>query len=124
MLCIVLLIVPNAAWAAAVPAAVAATPPVETAPRPAERIDEPLAVVAARLGIMQRLIEVGRSPEEARRIAAALTPEDLAVLAANPAMMQEAGEANAQMTSLILAGLVIGGLVALLLTADSGFAVQ
>jgi len=122
MACSAMLVVPDVARAAA--AAPSATVTDAAPPAPAARDDAPLNVVAARLQVMDQLIDFGRPPEEARRIAAALTADDLAVLAANPAMMQAAGEANAQMTSLIIAGLVIGGLVVLLIAADSGFAVQ
>lgn len=84
----------------------------------------PAQILAGREQVARQMIAQGREPAAARELASLLTEDDLLVLIENPKMMQEAGEANAQTTSLILAGLVIGGLVALLITADSGFAMQ
>jgi hypothetical protein len=81
----------------------------------------PLELFAARLQLMQRLIELGRDPEEARRQAEALTEEDLIVLGANPNMMQTAGAKNAQATNFWLSLLLIAGFFALLAAGDGTF---
>ncbi|MCZ6837291.1 MAG: hypothetical protein O7G85_16065 [Planctomycetota bacterium] len=80
-----------------------------------------LEALAARLQIMQRLIEMGRDPEKASEMAFALTEEDLDVLGANPRMMQEAGAMKSQVSNFWISFLVIVGLFALLAAGDGTF---
>jgi hypothetical protein len=76
------------------------------------------AVIETQRGaIAEILIELGEDEERARQMATELTADDLAVLLANPKMMQKAG--NVEM--IIIAVLIVGGIVALALAADSGF---
>ncbi len=83
-----------------------------------------IGITLARRQIERQLVELGRDPIDAGRMVGQLTDEDLLVLYGNPAMMQEAGARDAQADNLILAALVVGGLFALLYTADSGIFVQ
>lgn len=76
------------------------------------------ALSSSRLLIESRLVELGRDPIEAKRLAGLLTSEDLAVLADNPAMMQEAGAMSAQNRNLMAGLLVLGGLIALAYAGD------
>ena len=99
-------------------ASIALQPETESKEASAEA---PLSLFAARLQIVQQLIEMGRDPEEARRQAEALTEEDLIVLGANPDMMQAAGEQNAQATNFWLSLILVAGFFALLAAGDGTF---
>ena len=73
--------------------------------------------------VAARLIELGRTAEEAQALASLLTLEDLEVLLRHPGMMQEAGAMSAQTKNLIAGLLVLGGLIALAYAGD-GFFIQ
>lgn len=68
--------------------------------------------------LTQRLVELGRAPAEARAMVAELTPDDLAVLAANPLMMQPAGAGTQEDMTLIYGLLIVGALIALAAATD------
>lgn len=80
-------------------------------------LDEP----AARQAIAAQLVLIGRDPDEASAAAGCLTAADLAVLLANPDMMQAAGAADSVWIMILIGVLVLGGLIVLAATADSGF---
>lgn len=71
--------------------------------------------------IAARLMELGRTAEEAQALASLLTLEDLEVLLSHPGMMQEAGAMSAQTKNLIAGLLVLGGLLALAYAGDGFF---
>ena len=71
--------------------------------------------------VATRLIELGRSPDEAKALASLLTLEDLEVLVRHPGMMQEAGAMSAQTKNLMIGLLVLGGLIALAYAGDGFF---
>ncbi|MCH7545883.1 MAG: hypothetical protein IID30_05705 [Planctomycetes bacterium] len=73
--------------------------------------------------VATRLVELGRTAEEAQALASLLTLEDLEVLLRHPGMMQEAGAMSAQTKNLIAGLLVLGGLIALAYAGD-GFFIQ
>ena len=77
----------------------------------------------ARMVVAKALVDLGREKEEARTLANLLTANDIKILLANPAMMQEAGAMSAQTRNLIAGLLVLGGLIALAAAGD-GFIVQ
>ena len=89
---------------------------VDLIPLEASAAKEDLA--SSRLLIETRLVELGRDLSEAKRLAGLLTPEDLAVFADNPAMMQEAGAMSAQNQNMMAGLLVLGGLIALAYAGD------
>ena len=67
--------------------------------------------------IAEIMIKLGEDEDRARQMATELTAEDLAVLLANPKMMQKAGD----LAVIVVAVLIVGGIVALALAADSAF---
>ncbi len=62
--------------------------------------------------IAGQLIELGRDNAAAQQMAGELTPDDLAVLLANPKMMQKAGAIDVVIWALIIAGVVVAIVVA------------
>ena len=80
-------------------------------------------LLAARGIVAGRLVELGRTAEEAQALASLLTLEDLDVLLSHPGMMQEAGAMSAQSNNLIMGLLVLGGLIALAYAGD-GFIIR
>jgi hypothetical protein len=89
----------------------------------AEEIPAPLAAdTEARRGLTaERLVELGRSPDQARQAAGLLTAQDLEVLAANPAMMQAAGKMSQAMFSALMATLIAAGLIAIAASSNGSF---
>lgn len=85
--------------------------------------DGKINLLAAQGIVAGRLIELGRTAEEAKALASLLTIEDLEVLVSHPGMMQEAGAMSAQSNNLIMGLLVLGGLIALAYAGD-GFIIQ
>ena len=73
------------------------------------------AIETQRSAIAEIMIELGEDEDRARQMATELTAEDLAVLLANPKMMQKAGD----VVIIILAVVLVCGIVALALAADS-----
>ena len=71
--------------------------------------------------VATRLVELGRTAEEAHTLASLLTLEDLEVLLRHPGMMQEAGAMSAQTKNLMIGLLVLGGLIALAYAGDGFF---
>jgi hypothetical protein len=65
----------------------------------------------ARVMVARRLVGLGRPRAEADAAAALLTPEDLAVLGANPRMLQEAGSSNTVTISIVVGCLLIAGII-------------
>jgi len=63
--------------------------------------------------VVARMIDAGDTPDEARRKASRLTPEDLAVLATNPLMIQPAGTMDVSTEMFIGTTLVVGIIVVL-----------
>ena len=80
-------------------------------------------LLAAQGIVAGRLVELGRTPEEAQALASLLTLEDLEVLLSHPGMMQEAGAMSAQSKNLMMGLLVLGGLIALAYAGD-GFIIR
>ncbi len=80
-------------------------------------------LLAAQGIVAGRLVELGRTAEDAQALASLLTIEDLEVLLSHPGMMQEAGAMNAQSDNLMMGLLVLGGLIALAYAGD-GFIIQ
>jgi hypothetical protein len=74
------------------------------------------AIETQRGAIAEIMVELGEDHERARQMATELSADDLAVLLANPKMMQKAGDSE----TIIVAALIVGGIVALALAADSG----
>lgn len=105
--------------------------PVEKAPVEVDQNVPPVLIdregrinlLAAQGIVAARLIELGRTPEEAQTLASLLTLEDLEVLVSHPGMMQEAGAMSAQTKNLMMGLLVLGGLLALAYAGD-GFFIQ
>ena len=93
------------------------TPPVAMAEGKARGPD----LVHQRAIIAVQLVALGDTPSCGKDAAGRLTAEDLAVLLANPLMMQRAGALNELQLSYVLGAVVIGGIVALIVFADSGF---
>lgn len=87
-------------------------------PIPLEASAETEGIASSRLLIESHLVELGRSRFEAKRLAGLLTPDDLAVLTDNPAMMQEAGAMSAQQRNMMVGLLLLGGLIALAYAGD------
>jgi hypothetical protein len=73
------------------------------------------AIETQRSAIAEIMIELGENEDRARQMATELTGEDLAVLLANPKMMQKAGN----LTLIVMALVVVGVVVALVLAADT-----
>lgn len=76
------------------------------------------AIAAQRESIAHILIALGEADDAAHQMANELTAEDLAVLLANPKMMQRAGDLGV----IIAAVVIVGVVVALLILADSSSA--
>jgi hypothetical protein len=87
--------------------------PVDAAP--ATEADD-----AGRAQIAADLVDLGYAPELAADMAAQLTPDDLAVLTANPKMMQQAGTMSNTTIALIVGGLIVAGII-ILAANGSGF---
>jgi hypothetical protein len=90
---------------------------------PTGSADDPREVDVAtvdgqRLWIAAELIALGRAPDAALEAASRLTAEDLAVLLANPRMIQAAGASNRVLMSIIIGALIIAGLIALAASGD------
>jgi hypothetical protein len=83
-------------WLAAVIAALLVAQPLALATDPA---GGPASneLSGAREQISRQLVDIGRTRLQAQEAASRLTPEDLAVLLANPEMMQAAGDAQTHM---------------------------
>ena len=75
----------------------------------------PAMIETQRGAIEQIMIELGEDEDRAHQMATELTAEDLAVLLANPKMMRKAGDLG----MILVAVLIVGGIVALALAADS-----
>ena len=75
----------------------------------------PAMIETQRGAIEQIMIELGEDEDQAHQMATELTAEDLAVLLANPKMMRKAGD----LEMILVAVLIVGGIVALALAADS-----
>ena len=73
------------------------------------------AIETQRTAIAQIMVELGEDDDRARQMATELTADDLAVLLANPKMMQKAGDLEVILVALAIAGVII----ALVLLADS-----
>jgi hypothetical protein len=99
-------------WLAIVVAALLATQSVAwTGPSAGE---PPEAPADGRARIAEQLVEIGRTPDRAQDAAGSLTVEDLAVLLANPEMMQAAGDVGLEMTigTILVIGIIVGLAVA------------
>jgi hypothetical protein len=75
----------------------------------------PAMIETQRGAIEQIMITLGKDEDQARQMATELTAEDLAVLLANPKMMQKAGDLG----DILIVVLIVGGIVVLALAADS-----
>ena len=75
----------------------------------------PAMIEAQRGAIAEIMIKLGEDEDRARQMATELTAEDLAVLLANPKMMQKAGD----LALIVIVVVIVGGIVALALAADS-----
>ena len=103
--------------------------PVEKAPVEVDENVPPVLIdpegrinlLAAQGIVAARLIELGRTAEEAQALASLLTIEDLEVLVSHPGMMQEAGAMSAQTKNLMMGLLLLGGLLALAYAGDGFF---
>lgn len=100
-------------------------PPPSSAPVVAQSTDadcvvERVPLTAQQTIVAQRLVELGRSADEAAALASALTDDDLEVLVNNPKMIQTAGASNAYTWGIIGVVVLIGGLIALAIASDSG----
>ena len=73
------------------------------------------AIETQRGAIAQIMIELGEGEDRARQAAMELTADDLAVLLANPKMMQKAGD----LALIVGALIIVGVIVALVVLADS-----
>jgi hypothetical protein len=71
-----------------------------------------LAIGEQRQIIAQQLESLGRAADTARNMADELTAEDLAVLLANPKMMQKAGEIDVIVWAIIVVGVVVALVIA------------
>ena len=96
----------------------AETPP---ASRPAPEAHRSSAVDA--ILVADALVAAGTDPAVAVAQVAALTPEDLAVLAGHPSMVQVAGSNAALTRNLVIGLLVLGAIIALAAASDGGGAV-
>ena len=108
--------------AAPIAATARATPTAPAAEAAPEAPQHASATIAAIL-VVEGLIAAGVSPEDAVRQVAALTEEDLLVLAGHPGMMQVAGDNAALTRNLLLGLLVLGGIIALAAASEGGGAV-
>ncbi|MFG0328654.1 MAG: hypothetical protein ACF8PN_02040 [Phycisphaerales bacterium] len=88
------------------------------------------SVAITRFGELEQRIEVagqlealGVDPVTAREQALELTANDLAVLAANPLMMQRAGDSSQRDKAIFLTVLVVVAIVALSFAAGGGVSV-
>ncbi|MBT8486565.1 MAG: hypothetical protein HKO59_14080 [Phycisphaerales bacterium] len=84
----------------------------------AVRSPVPATLETTRTFVRDELQRLGRDIAAAAQVAAELTPDDLAVLFANPKMMQPAGEYSAQSANLMAALLLLGGIIALAAASD------
>jgi hypothetical protein len=80
----------------------------------------PAAIETQRGAIAQIMIELGEDEDRARQVATELSADDLAVLMANPKMMQKAGD----LALIVIVVVIVGGIVALALAADSAVIVS
>ncbi len=87
---------------------------------PALGSEEAAEVRSGRELVARQLFELGRSVTEANGLASRLTEEDLAVLLANPEMMQSAGGMNRVVLSIIVAGLIVAAIIAIA-ASSNGF---
>jgi hypothetical protein len=99
---------------------IAVEPKAVDEPEPAEAGPATEADEAARARIAADLVDLGYAPESAADMAAQLTPDDLAVLTANPKMMQQAGTMSNTTIALIVGGLIVVGII-ILAANGSGF---
>ena len=115
-------------WVAAAPAGpapggatpiAAAAPAFDAAPHASPNASAAIAAIL----VVEGLLAAGVSPEDAVRQVAALTDEDLLVLADHPAMIQVAGDNAALTRNLLLGLLVLGGIIALAAASEGGGAV-
>jgi len=113
--------------------AVAPTPANGAAARPSPYFPiayAPLAVAAPALlqeqrsTIAERLIALGYAPDAAVRMTAELTPDDLAVISANPKMMQKAGEMDDAAWNIVIALIVAGVVVGIVIAANGSIHVH
>ena len=82
------------------------------------------AIQQQRAIVASLLLETGCDQAEAQRQARQLTAEDLAVLAANPRMIQKAGEMDELTKNLIWALVIAGVVVAIVIAADGSISVN
>lgn len=80
----------------------------------------PAILEAQRDSISEQLADLGFDIGAASGMAGQLTPQDLAVLTANPRMMQQAGDMEDTLFVIVCAVLVVGVCVALVIAADDG----
>ncbi|MHC4809822.1 MAG: hypothetical protein ACYTEV_05585 [Planctomycetota bacterium] len=102
-------------------AAAATTAPLT--PDPAAEASPHASPAIAAILVLESLLAAGVAPEDAVRQVAALTDEDLLVLANHPAMVQVAGDNAALTRNLLLGLLVLGGIIALAAASEGGGAV-
>jgi hypothetical protein len=98
--------------------------PTAPEPAPAPSVAEVTAIDITRASVAVQLVALDYTTAQAREAVALLTPEDLAVLGANPAMLQRAADedlANVR-EAWIIGILIVGGLIALAIAGGEGFA--
>lgn len=78
----------------------------------------PAMLEQSRSAIAAQLVKIGYAAEQAQRMSGELTPDDLAVLLANPKMMQKAGEMDAVTKNIIIALIVAGVVVGIVIAAN------
>lgn len=108
----------------------ASAPVVEASPASADATHSTHSTHAAHASsaidaifVADALVAAGTSPEVAIAQVAALTPEDLSVLAGHPAMVQVAGSNAALTRNLVIGLVVLGAIIALAAASDGGGAV-
>jgi len=77
-----------------------------------------------RTWIVERLVAIGRSETQALAVADGLNIDDLAVLLANPEMMQPAAGMSHQTQAYIIGAILIGGIVALAIAGEGSVTVN
>jgi hypothetical protein len=92
--------------------------PVAMVPVAARESGAVALAVQQREAVASLLRKAGSTPAEAQRQAGQLTADDLAVLAANPKMVQPAGEMDELTKNLIWALVIAGVVVAIVIAAD------
>ena len=108
-------------------AAAAADSGVATADRqldPDRPVDPRSPLDAPRNRIVHALIELDYEPARAREMAACLTAEDVAVLDANPRMIQAGGTLSKTGRAYLIGGLIVAGIVILAANSNSFFFVR